>query len=180
MLQMFLHSFEWFLFPLSQKFIGIIEFPCLCKNPYWPHGKLIYVSFFPAMITQSVSRLIFWLELFLLMKDKRYIFWSNYFATSSSQLFRSLGILIKPTNNPVISVKGRKRSFWDGSTNHESPRSKCHFRFRVTIISSLSTMYRYLVLLQRKKVAKECLTKQHLGGEKEGKVHLEGWAGVFS
>ena len=32
---------------------------------------------------------------------------------------------------------------------------------------------------KKKKRAKECLTKQHLSGEKEGKVHLGGGPGYF-
>ena len=44
-------------------------------------------------------------------------------------------------------------------------------------------MYVFFVTLffckEKKKVTKECLTKQHLRGEKEGKVHLGGGPGYF-
>ena len=36
-----------------------------------------------------------------------------------------------------------------------------------------------LFFCKEKKGAKECLTKQHLSGEKEGKVHLGGGPGYF-
>lgn len=146
MLQTFLPSFEWFLFPLSQKFIGIIEFPCLCKNLHWPHGKLIMFFFSCNDYTFSFSTDILTR---IFPADERQ---KVYFL---KQLFR----------------------------NVESRRSKCHFRFRVTIISSLSTMYVFffvtLFFCKEKKGAKECLTKQHLSGEKEGKVHLGGGQGYF-
>ena len=146
MLQTFLPSFEWFLFPLSQKFIGIIEFPCLCKNLHWPHGKLIMFFFSCNDYTFSFSTDILTR---IFPADERQ---KVYFL---KQLFR----------------------------NVESRRSKCHFRFRVTIISSLSTMYVfffcYLVLLQRIKRGKRVSDKTAPKWRKGREGTFGGWAGVF-
>lgn len=146
MLQTFLHSFEWFLFPLSQKFIGIIEFPCLCKNLHWPHGKLIMFFFF-----------LQWLHI-------QFLDW--YFDSNFSCWWKTKGIF----SEAIISqrrIAEIKMSFQISSYDNQLVKYNVRFFF-VT-----------LFFCKEKKGAKECLTKQHLSGEKEGKVHLGGGPGYF-